>query len=154
LKLEVINTRYLFLREMIQEYVEQYLFKPIARRKGFVEKNAWGGEVVLYPRLSFTRLPLRDSQDTYDALFNLYQKGSIDISLILEMFNIDPDDTRVRIEKDLFTVNDALFNEVLRGIYSSVAQKVVDETDVAQKIIEALKLKAVPPPEEPAEGRF
>jgi hypothetical protein len=154
LKLEVINTRYLFLREMVQEYVELNLFKPVARRKGFVEKNAWGGEVVLYPRLSFTRLPLRDSQDTYDALFNLYNKGSIDISIILEMFNIDPDDTRIKLERDLFTVNDALFNEVLRGIYNAAAQTIVDKTDVATRIISSLKLKEVEPPAEPEEGRF
>lgn len=154
LKLEVINTRYMFLREMVQEYVEQFLFKPVARRKGFVEKNQWGGEVVLYPKLSFTRLPLRDSQDTYDALFNLYNKGSIDISLILEMFNIDPDDTRVKLERDLFTVNDALFNEVLRGVYSSLAQILVDSTDVADRVIKSLNLQKKEPPAEPEEGRF
>jgi hypothetical protein len=153
LKLEVINTRYLFLREMVQEYVERYLFEPVSRRKGFVEKNAWGEEVVLYPRLSFTRLPLRDSQDTYDALFNLYNKGSIDISLILEMFNIDADDTRVKLEKDLFTVNDALFNEVLRAIYSTVAQEIVEQTNVAEKIIETLKLQRKPE-EEAQDPRF
>lgn len=154
-KLEVINTRYMYLRDMVQKYVEDNLFKPVARRKGFVEKNKWGGEVVLYPKLSFTRLPLRDSQDTYDALFNLYNKGSIDISLILEMFNIDPDDTRVKLEKDLFTVNDALFNEVLRGIYTSVAQKIVDETDVMDKINQTLKLnKQAPPEEAPEPSRF
>ena len=153
LKLEVINTRYMFLREMVQEYVEEHLFKPVARRKGFVEKNQWGGEVVLYPKLSFTRLPLRDSQDTYDALFNLYQKGSIDISLVLEMFNIDPDDTRVKLEKDLFTINDATFNEVLRGIYSAVAQKLVDETDVTAKVAEYLKLKMKAPSTE-GDSRF
>ena len=140
---------------MVQEYVENYLFKPIARRKGFVEENAWGGEVVLYPRLSFTRLPLRDSQDTYDALFNLYQKGSIDISLILEMFNIDPDDTRIKLERDMFTVNDAMFNETLRSIYSGVADRIIEQTDVVDKIIKALKLKDVPKPEgEEEEGRF
>lgn len=154
LKLEVINTRYLFLREMLQEYVEKHLFKPVARRKGFVEKNQWGGEVVIYPKLSFTRLPLRDSQDTYDALFNLYNKGSIDISLILEMFNIDADDTRVKLEKDLFTVNDALFNELMRGLYGSIAQELVMKTDVTDRIIQTLGLKKVEP-EMPAEdGRF
>lgn len=152
LKLEVINTRYLFLREILQEYVEENLFKPIAKRKGFVEKNEWGEEVVLAPRLSFTRLPLRDSQDTYDALFNLYQKGSISIDLILEMFNIDPDDTRVKIEKDLFTVNDATFNEVIRGIYSALGQKLADETDVSEKVAKYLKLK--PKAAEQSEGRF
>ena len=152
LKLEVINTRYLFLREVLQEYVEEYLFKPVARRKGFIETDEWGDEVVLYPRLSFTRLPLRDSQDTYDALFNLYQKGSISIDLILEMFNIDPHDTRVKIERDMFTVNDATFNEVIRAIYSGVAEKIVSGTDVADKIIKYLGLKPVAA-EEP-EGRF
>ena len=152
LKLEVINQRYLFLREILQEYVEEYLFKPVARRKGFVEKDDWGEEVVLYPRLSFTRLPLRDSQDTYDALFNLYQKGSISIDLILEMFNIDPHDTRVKLENDLFTVNDATFNEVIRGIYGAVGQMLADKTDIAAKIAKYLKLELK---EEPAaEGRF
>ena len=152
LKLEVINTRYLYLREVLQEYVEEYLFKPVARRKGFVEKDEWGDEEVLYPRLSFTRLPLRDSQDTYDALFNLYQKGSISIDLILEMFNIDPHDTRVKLEKDFFTVNDSTFNEAMRGIYGAVAQKIVDSTDVTDKIIQYLKLK--PQEQEQPEGRF
>lgn len=153
LKLEVINQRYLFLREILQDYVEEHLFKPVARRKGFIEKDKWGDEVVLFPRLSFTRLPLRDSQDTYDALFNLYQKGSISIDLILEMFNIDPDDTRQKIEKDMFTVNDATFNEVVRGIYGAVAQELATNTDVKDKIASYLGLKMK---QEPAqeESRF
>ena len=50
-KLEVLNTRYLLFREVIQEYVEEYLFKPVAKRKGFVETDEWGDEVVLFPRL-------------------------------------------------------------------------------------------------------
>jgi len=153
LKLEVINTRYMFLREMLQEYVEKHIFKPVARRKGFVEKNQWGGEVVLFPRLSFTRLPLRDSQDTYDALFNLYNKGSIDISLILEMFNIDPDDTRVKLERDLFTVNDALFNELMRGIYGAASNELVTKTDVTDRLIKTLGLKKVEQ-EAPPDDRF
>jgi hypothetical protein len=152
LKLEVINQRYLFLREILQEYVEEYLFKPVARRKGFVEEDEWGEEVVLYPSLSFTRLPLRDSQDTYDALFNLYSKGSISIDLILEMFNIDPYDTRQKLERDLFTVNDATFNEVIRGIYGAVGNAIAENTNVADKIRDYLGLKAKEAPAE--EGRF
>lgn len=154
LKLEVINTRYLYLREMVQKYVEKYLFKPIARRKGFVEKNEWGEEVVIYPKLSFTRLPLRDSQDTFDALFNLYNKGSLDISLILEMFNIDPEDTRVKLEKDQFTVNDALFTELIRALYGSVAQQVVDNTDLVDRLIKSLNLTKVEAAAPPPDDRF
>lgn len=152
-KLEVLNTRYLLFREMIQEYVEKYLFKPVARRKGFVEEDEWGNEVVLYPRLSFTRLALRDSQDTFDALFNLYQKGSISIDVILELFNIDPMDTKEKLERDMFTVNDATFNEVMRGIYGEVGRKLVEETDVSKKIADYLHLKKTEAPQEP-ESRF
>lgn len=153
-KLEVLNTRYVLFREMIQEYVEKYLFRPVARRKGFVEQDEWGNEVVLYPRLSFTRLALRDSQDTYDALFNLYQKGSLSIDVILELFNIDPMDTKEKLEKDMFTINDSTFNEVLRGIYGEVGRKLVEETDVAQKISDYLNLKKNPAPPAESETRF
>ena len=144
LKLEVINTRYLHLREIIQDYVHNYLFKPVARRMGFVEEDEWGQEVVLYPRLSFTRLPLRDSQDTFDALMNLYQKGSISIDLILELLGIDPEETKLKIEKDMFTVNDAVFNEAMRGVYSEVGRLLAEQTDIVKKIAEYLKLKMKP----------
>lgn len=153
-KLEVLNTRYLLFREMLQEYVEEYLFKPVARRKGFVEKDEWGDEVVLYPRLSFTRLALRDSQDTYDALFNLYQKGSISIDLILEMFNIDPQDTKEKIERDMFSVNDSTFNEVIRGIYGEVGRMLAEKTDIMDKIAKYLDLKVKPEPAPEEQGRF
>jgi len=153
-KLEVLNTRYLLFREMIQEYVEEYLFKPVARRKGFVEKDEWGEEVVLYPRLSFTRLALRDSQDTYDALFNLYQKGSISIDLILEMFNIDPTDTKEKIERDMFSVNDSVFNEVIRGIYGEVGRMLAEKTDIMEKIAKYLNLSVKAEPAEEEAGRF
>lgn len=156
-KLEVLNTRYLLFREIIQEYVEEYLFKPVARRKGFVEDDEWGDEVVIFPKLSFTRLALRDSQDTFDALFNLYQKGSVSIDLILEMFNIDPQDTREKLEKGLFTMDDALFNEVLRGTYSEASRELVEKYSVTDKIAAYLKLKEKPKEEEAApepESRF
>lgn len=153
-KLEVLNTRYLLFREVIQEYVEEYLFKPVARRKGFIEKDEWGDEVVLYPRLSFTRLALRDSQDTYDALFNLYQKGSISIDLILDLFNIDPVDTREKIERDMWTVNDAVFNEVIRGVNGAVGQMLADKTDIMERIAKYLGLTVKPEPTDEADNRF
>ncbi len=154
LKLEVINTRYLHLREIIQNYVHGSLFKPVARRMGFVEKDEWGQEVVLYPRLSFTRLPLRDSQDTFDALMNLYQKGSIPVELVLEVLGLDAEDTRVKLENDALTVNDAIFNEVLRSMYSEVGRMLAEKTDVVTKIAKYLKLGKSQSEGEESQGRF
>jgi hypothetical protein len=147
ISLEIMNTQYLLFREVIQEYVENYLFKPIARKKGFIEYDDYGNEVLLYPRLSFTRLAIRDNEQFFDAVFQLYQKGSVSIDLMLDILNIDPDSTREKIEKDLFTVNDSVFNEVMRNIYTSVAGPLVEKTDLVAKLADYLKLRVT---EEPA----
>jgi hypothetical protein len=140
LHLEVINTRYMLLREILQDFVEHDLFRPMCARMGFVEEDDEGNVEPLVPRLSFTRLALRDNSDTFDALFNLYQKGSLDIDIILDLLNIDPVTTREKLQRDVFTLNDSSFNEVLRGIYQKVGDLLVEGSDVTEKIAENLGL--------------
>ena len=152
ISLEIMNTEYLLFREIMQDYVENYLFKPVAKKKGFIEYDEYGNEVLLYPRLSFTRLAIRDNEQFFDAAFQLYQKGSISIDLILDILNIDPESTKLKIEKDLFTVNDSLFNEVMRNIYTNVAAPLVEKTDLVQKMAEYLKLEMTAEETPPAEG--
>jgi len=152
INLEVINTRYMLLREILQDFVENNLFRPMCQRMGFVETDAEGNEEVIVPSLSFTRLALRDNADTFDALFNLYQKGSLDIDVILELLNIDPNTTREKLIRDLFTVNDAKFNDMLGGIYGSAGQALVENSDVIEKLAKYLHLKFEKKSEEG--GRF
>ena len=152
INLEVINTRYMLLREVLQDFVEEKIFKPMCARMGFVEMDDFGMERVIYPKLSFTRLALRDNQDTFDALFNLYQKGSLDVDIILELLNIDPETTHEKIKRDLFTLNDATFNEVLRGLYSEVGRSLSENTNVSELIAEKLGLDYEPPSDDG--GRF
>lgn len=140
LRIEVINTRYMLFREILQTFVEDFVFEPVARKKGFLEHDKWGNVRTIYPKLQFTRLALRDNQDTYDQLFNLYQKGSISIGVILELLNIDPEDTKSQLEKDMFTVNDAVFNELIRNLYDRVADRIAEETDLVDRLIKYLKL--------------
>ena len=153
INIEVINTRYMLLREQIQALVENYFFKPMCARMGFVDTDEDGDEYVVVPTLSFTRLALRDNRDTFDALYNLYQKGSLDVETILELLNLDPVTVREKLEKDLFTVNDPTFNEVLRGIYGDVGRALAEKSDAVEKIAENLGLKYMPPKEE-GDGRF
>lgn len=153
INLEVINTRYMLLREIIQDLVEQNIFKPMCARMGFVEKDDDGDDVVLFPSLTFTRLGLRDNADTFDHLFSLYQKGSLDVDIILELLNIDPVMTAKKIKRDMWTPNDPTFNEVTRNVYSNAAQKIVDSTEVVEKIAENMGLKYAPA-KEGSEERF
>lgn len=146
--LEVINTRFMLVREIVQDFVEEYLFKPMCARMGFVEEDEDGNIEVIVPHLSFTRLALRDNNETFDALFNLYQKGSLDIDTILDLLNLDPDTVQEKLKRDFGTFNDATFNEVLRALYSAVGQSLAEHSDFADKIAEKLGLKY----EKPAEG--
>jgi hypothetical protein len=153
LSLEVINTRYMLLREILQDFTEEYLFKPMCKRMGFVELDDDGNEQVIYPRLSFTRLALRDNADTFDSLFNLYQKWSLDIVVILELLIIDPVTSREKLERDFLGPNDSTFNEVTRTLYGEIGRKLVDESNAVEKVAKVLGLKYTPPKEEGG-GRF
>jgi len=146
--LDVINTRYMLLREVIQEFVEEQLLKPMCRRMGFIEEDEDGRDVVIYPKFSFTRLALRDNADTFDAMLNLYQKGSLDIDAILELLNIDPVATKEKLDRDKFTLNDAAFSEVLRGIYGEAGRALAADSDVLEIIAKNLGLKYEKPKEE------
>ena len=153
INLEVINTRYMLLREQLQELVQNHFFKPMCARMGFVEEDEFGEEQVIIPGLSFTRLALRDNRDTFDALYNLYTKGSLDVDTILELLNLDPVDVRRKIQRDLFTVNDPTFNEAMRGIYGDVGRALAENSDAAELIAKNIGLD-FKKPEEDDGGRF
>ena len=148
INLEVVNTRYMLLREMLQEMTEDVFFAPMCKRMGFVEEDEDGNMVVITPKLTFTRLALRDNSDTFDALFNLYQKGSLDIDTILDLLNLDPVTVRESLMKDLFTVQDSTFNEVLRSAYGRVGDQLVENADLVEKIATNLGLTYKKPEEE------
>jgi len=153
INLEVINTRFMLMRETLQELVEDQFFRPMCLRMGFVEEDEDGVLQVIVPHLSFTRLSFRDNTETFDALMNLYQKGSLDIDTILEHLNLDPITIREKLARDFGTFQDATFNEILRGLYTRVGDGLAENTDFTAKIAEYLGLKYTKPKVE-GEGRF
>jgi hypothetical protein len=132
--LDVMNTMYLLYRETIAEYVEKSLFAPVAEKKGFWEEDEFGNKVLLYPKLQFTRLALRDNTELQDFMFNLYSKGSLPISFILELLNIDSDETLDQLKRDMWTPNDANFNEFLRATLTKLGDTAVEETNVMEVV--------------------
>lgn len=128
--LQVLDVQYMLFREVLQHYVEEYLFKPVARKKGFVEIDEYGDEVVLYPKLTFTRISVKDTDEFFNQVFQLYQKGSVSVDVILDLLNIDPESTRKKLEADLWTVNDPNFNNFMQGVYGAVSQKFSDSSNI------------------------
>jgi hypothetical protein len=141
--LDVMNTMYLLYREQISEFVEEYLFKPVAEKKGFVEEDEYGNKVLLFPKLQFTRLALRDNSELQDYMFNLYQKGSLPISFILELLNIDSDETMEQLKRDMYTPNDSTFNEFLKRVLEKAGDEASEKTDALEIIYKNAGLKYV-----------
>lgn len=148
INLEIVNTRYMLLRELLQDLVYEYFLKPMCRRMGFVEEDEDGNMVVVCPRLSFTRLPIRDSQDIFEQLLQLYQKGSLPVSYIYDALNIDPVEAIEQLQKDALTLRDTNMNEALRAALSGAGQKLSDNSNLAAKLAEDFNLEY----KEPSEG--
>lgn len=152
INLEILNTQYLLFREQLQEFVEETLFKPVARKKGFEEEDKFGRKKLLYPHLSFSRLAVRDNDAFFDQAFNMFNKGSLSVDIIHDMMNIDTHSTKKKLEADLFTVNDANFNQLLQNLYTSLGTVLAEKYDTSEKIASYLGLNALPQPAEGAEG--
>ena len=165
LNIEIINTEFMAVRQMLAEFVEEYIYAPVARRKGFYEIDRFGNKKLLYPKLSFSRLALKDNQEVFGQLLDLYQKGAVPISYILDLFNIDDKAAYTELQKDLFTPKDSTYNDFLRALGQSMAEQFSQKTnvfDVFMKNLGPVGIKEQAQPQEgeeqpqqpPAMGRF
>jgi hypothetical protein len=150
--IEIINTMFLLTREMLREYVENYLFKPVAVANGWYEEDKNGVREYWYPKLGFNRLSIRDNAEVFDSLFQLYQKGSLPVDIIYELFNLDSDALHEKMKTDLFTIKDSTFNRLLEEVNTELGRQMVEKTDILQQTVKYLGLKLQQPPEEGGES--
>lgn len=172
--LELMNTQYLTFRQLIQDYVEACLFRPVAEAKGhyyYEEVSNWvkirpadieaGDDIIqefdgslrkrlvqvnkvyLHSQLRFNRLSVRDNAEVYEQLFQLHQKGSLALRYLLDIHNIDPEENAAALLEDIMTVRDPVFNRVLEGIYQVVAEPLVQNTDIIDRVIKGMNLDVV-----------
>jgi len=132
---EILNTRYLLIRDIFKNFVEKKLLLPMAIQNGWYEEGDDGEQDFYYPKLTFNRLTIRDNQEMFDALFQLYQKGSLPIKIIYEMFNLNPDEMNDLLVDDLFTARDATFNEMTRQVHTDLGTKIVEQTDIFDRMV-------------------
>lgn len=139
--IEILNTMFLLTRDILQNFVEKSLFLPVADAHGWYEEDKNGVRKYLYPKLGFNRLTIRDNSEVFDSLFQLYQKGSLPIEVIYELFNLNSEDLHERIYEDLFTVKDTTFNRLVEEVNSEVGRGLVEKSDIVEKVAKYLKLE-------------
>lgn len=134
IKLEILNTEYFTLKQTTQRVLETSFLKPIARRKGFILLDQWGNQTLVYPRLTFSRVSIRDN-DIFQIMFDLHQKGKLPIQLFYEALNIDPEDAKHQLLDNMGTVFDDSFNDVKRDIYGPLAQLLSKDPKLLKKML-------------------
>lgn len=141
---EILNSVFLLTREMLIKYVEKYLFEPIAEANGWYEEVERGSVKIKkywHPRVGFNRLTIRDNQEVFENLFQLYQKGSLPVDVIYELLNLDSDSMHDRIKDDLFTVKDPTFNRAVENINDNIGNGMVEASDAMEKAAHYLGFK-------------
>lgn len=151
---EILNTMFLMSREVLKDFVEKTLFKPLAEKKGWYEVGAHGIKHYYYPEIGFNRLTIRDNSEVFQNLYQLYLKGSLPVDVLYELFNLNAEEMTTKLHKDLFTVKDATFNRFVEQVNSEVGRTLVEGTDLTNRIAKYLGLTMKPQEGEGGEGGF
>ena len=138
ISVEILNTRCLLIREMFQEFIEKRLFEPMAEANEFYEYDKFGVKKYLYPKISFNRLTIRDNAEVFDSLFQLYQKGSLPVDILYDLYNLNAEEINEKLKQDMFTPKDSQFNELVRSAYNACSQT-LPNSNLPKVIIESLK---------------
>jgi hypothetical protein len=143
---EILHGMFLRAREIICDFYEEKLFKPICEKRKWYTEGRNGIKHYWYPLVGFNRLTLRDNAEVFESLFQLYQKGSLPVDIIYELFNLDSKEISDKLYQDLFTVKDSQFNEFIRGALNDASRALGEGSDLKDKLADYLRLKIQPPP--------
>ena len=88
-------------RREVAHWVEQCVFKPVAKWNGFVTEGERGQEELVYPKIKFDDLQLRDDTGKLQMLVTANQNGVISNVSLIEAFGLDSDQEieRLRFEQ-------------------------------------------------------
>jgi len=149
---EILNTMFLMTREVLKDYIEKRLFVPICEARGWFEERKNGVKKYYCPQVGFNRLTIRDNAEVFDSLFQMYQKGSLPVDTLYELFNLNTDEINAKLRNQLFTVKDATSNRMSEEVNAEVGRKLVDSTDIVERMARYLGLEMKKPDQAGAEG--
>jgi len=88
-------------RREVAHWIEQQIFKPVAEWNGFVVEGERGQDEIVFPKISFDDLNLRDDSQKLQIMATANQQGVISNTSLIEAFGLDVDQEieRLRYEQ-------------------------------------------------------
>ena len=98
-------------RREVAHWIEQNVFMPVAKWNGFVIEGERGQDELVYPKIKFDDLQLRDDTGKLQMLVTANQNGVISNVSLIEAFGLDSDQEieRLRFEQGASFMNDQSF---------------------------------------------
>lgn len=88
-------------RREVAHWIEQQIFKPVAEWNGFIVEGERGQDEIIFPKISFDDLNLRDDSQKLQIMATANQQGVISNTSLIEAFGLDVDQEieRLRYEQ-------------------------------------------------------
>ncbi len=102
-----MNERLESWRREVAQWIEQNIFKKVAEWNDFYAEGEGGQEELVYPKIVFDPLRLKDNTGTLQMLVTAQQNGVISAETLVEEFglNWDQEVERLRFEQGMSFVN-------------------------------------------------
>lgn len=102
-----MNERLESWRREMQHFIEQKIFKPCAEWNGFYASGEAGQEELIYPKIIFDPLRLKDNTGQLQMMVTAQQNGVVSAETLVEEFglNWDQEVERLRFEQGMNFVN-------------------------------------------------
>jgi len=89
--IEAMISRLDSFREVVADWIEDKIYKPLAYMQGFTKQTEGGEEKLHYPKVEFPDLNLRDDTQMKQMYMDLKRDSNISLKTLLEYLGIDYD---------------------------------------------------------------
>ena len=98
-------------RNEVAQWIEQKIFKPVAEWNGFIVEGERGQDEIVYPKIKFDDLQLKDDSQKLQIMATANQQGVISNVSLIEAFGLDVDQEieRLRFEQGAAFMKEANF---------------------------------------------
>ena len=105
LKLEVLNLEFMSFRENLSAFLEDFILKPVAMKRGFVTVDVFGNLKPIYPQINFEVGSIVGQTEFKDMLRDMAAQNIFPTSKLLEFYGFDAEEVFQRMKKDQELVN-------------------------------------------------
>lgn len=98
--LEVLRTRYITFRNMLEKWLEKKIFAPISQIQGFFEYTE-GEKILIVPEVEWNHINLYDMNDYIQALGNYVDKERISLQTLYRSLGLNYGDEIRKIREEM-----------------------------------------------------